>query len=283
MTHYFVTGATGTIGAKVLKYLQQQQKEVYWGSRKRTTDKPGQRYFDFENHRSCSEALRDIDVLFLMRPPQLSDQAIIPVIDNAVLQGVQHIVFMSVQGAENMPFIPHAKIEKHIQHRPIAYTFLRPGYFMENLTGALKTDVQTGTIYLPAGKAHFAWTHGDDIALAAAKVMTQSNQHKAQAYTLTGKALLNFDEACACLRQYDKSIRYKDSDWFSFYKRRQSLGDSRNFILIMGAIHYLQRFQKTQLSPSLETLIQNERPVSTLIDFIEAHRGELFLAEKTTN
>ncbi len=118
-----------------------------------------------------------------MRPPQLSEQAIIPVIDNAVLQGVQHIVFMSVQGAEQMPFIPHAKIEKHIQRRPISYTFLRPGYFMENLTGALKKDVQTGTIYLPAGKARFAWTHGDDIALAAAKVMTQSHQHKGQAYT----------------------------------------------------------------------------------------------------
>lgn len=275
MTRYFVSGATGTIGKKVLHYLQSWRKEVYWGTRNPNSHENGQRYFDIKDQRRCSEALRSIDVLFLIRPPQLSDQAIIPLIDNAVLQGVQHIVFMSVQGAEQMPFTPHAKIEKHIQKRGIAYTFLRPGYFMENLTGPLKKDIQQGRIYLPAGRARFAWTHGEDIALAAAQVMANHYEHKGQAYTLTGPEALNFEEVCAAMQKYGIKVVYKDSDGLSFYRHRKAQGDAPIFIAIMGTIHYLQRFQKLNLNHTLAELIQKERPISTLKDFLKAHKETL--------
>ncbi len=41
MSRYFVTGATGTIGNQVLRYLQRWQKDVYWGCRENIIDKPG--------------------------------------------------------------------------------------------------------------------------------------------------------------------------------------------------------------------------------------------------
>lgn len=68
MTRYFISGATGTIGKKVLRYLQGWQKEVYGGTRDTNPSENHQRYFDFKDQRSCSEALKDIDVLFFNAP-----------------------------------------------------------------------------------------------------------------------------------------------------------------------------------------------------------------------
>lgn len=50
--------------------------------------------------------------MFLMRPPQLGDPTVLNrFVDVAAKDGVEHIVFLSVDGAERRSFLPHAKTE----------------------------------------------------------------------------------------------------------------------------------------------------------------------------
>ena len=42
--------------------------------------------------------------------------------------------FLSVQGAESNPIVPHHRIERAICDLGLPYTLLRPSFFMQNLT-----------------------------------------------------------------------------------------------------------------------------------------------------
>lgn len=58
-------------------------------------------YFDFADEESMSQALKSIDVLFLLRPPQLTNvnKYFKSLIRIAVREKIDHSVFLSVQGA----------------------------------------------------------------------------------------------------------------------------------------------------------------------------------------
>jgi uncharacterized protein YbjT (DUF2867 family) len=83
--------------------------------------------FDFTKPETFYPALQGVRRLFLVRPPAISQvkQFIYPFIDVARKTGVEHIVFLSILGAESLSVTPHAKIEQYIQLVGIPYTFLR--------------------------------------------------------------------------------------------------------------------------------------------------------------
>lgn len=70
-------------------------------------------------------ALDGCDLLFLLRPPQISEvgKYFKPLIDMAKTCNIQHILFLSVQGVEHSSIIPHHKIEQLIVASKIPYTF----------------------------------------------------------------------------------------------------------------------------------------------------------------
>lgn len=106
------------------------------------------------------ESLDGFDSLFLMRPPQIGDipRYFKPVVDRIAKSSIRRVVFLSVQGAEDMAYLPHAKIEKLLAESGLSYVFLRPGYFMSNLLTTLRADlVEKGEIFLPAGRLKFNW------------------------------------------------------------------------------------------------------------------------------
>ncbi len=98
---------------------------------------------DLEDTATFSPALRGVDILFLLRPPQISDvdRYFKPLLDPALVRKVKHIAFLSVQGVENSTIIPHHKIERLIRESGIPYTFLSPAYFMQNFTTTLRKDL----------------------------------------------------------------------------------------------------------------------------------------------
>ncbi|MDZ4821928.1 MAG: NAD(P)H-binding protein, partial [Flavobacteriales bacterium] len=107
-----ITGATGNVGMSVLKHLTTQNNnlKVFAGVRNIEKEKDKLQEFnvslvtfDFENVPSFRPALKGIDILFLLRPPQLADveKYFKPLIDEVVKCDVKQIVFLSVQGVEN--------------------------------------------------------------------------------------------------------------------------------------------------------------------------------------
>jgi uncharacterized protein YbjT (DUF2867 family) len=100
-----ITGATGNVGLAVLRALQATPAnlQVLAGVRNLHEDSPkltglavSPIHFDFEDTSTFAPALQGVDVLFLLRPPQLADVAryFQPLIAAAKDAAVKHILFL---------------------------------------------------------------------------------------------------------------------------------------------------------------------------------------------
>ena len=240
MTKILITGATGNVGMEVIEALNNLDKpfEIYAGIKDLGKDKLIlERFnvktiaFDFTDINTFKAALVQCDVLFLLRPPQISDvtQFFKPLVETVFQCGVKHIVFLSVQGVEKSTIIPHHKIEKLIVESSISYTFLRPAYFMQNFTTTLRNDlIVNKRIFLPAGKAKFTLIDVTDIGKVAAKILTEINNHVNKSYELTNREKLTFGEMAEKLSKgLNTIIRYESPNLLKFFLVKRKVSFSR--------------------------------------------------------
>ena len=109
-----LTGSTGNVGKPLAKLLREAKIDFARGVR--SIKGLGERRLDFADRTSFAYALDGIETVFLIRPPALADVSkyFIPFLEVAKEKGVSKIVFLSLQGAESISFVPHAKIEKAV-------------------------------------------------------------------------------------------------------------------------------------------------------------------------
>lgn len=191
-----ITGATGNIGVEVISNLiySNTSHEVFVAVRDIAKAKnkfkkyPQLQYkqFDFENQKSFADAFNNIDIVFLLRPPHIADvnKVFVPMLNAMKQQKSDAVVFLSVQGAETNKLIPHYKIEQQIRNMNFEYIFLRPSYFMQNLTTTLLDEIKhNNRIFLPAGNAHFNWIDANDIGKFAGIVLNSFERYSNTAKT----------------------------------------------------------------------------------------------------
>lgn len=275
MTRIFITGATGNVGSEVIRALMPlaQKVRVVAGVRDLARD-PKQisekgvefKHFDFEDAATFLPALSACDLLFLVRPPQLSDveKYFVPLIAAAKKSAVQHIVFLSVQGVESSTLIPHHKIERLIVKSGLVYTFLRPAYFMQNLTTTLRADlIKHQRVFLPAGDARFTLIHTRDIGAVAAAILSNPAAHQNRAYDLTAEDRLTFAEMTHRISAgIGRNIRYISPSLVRFFIEKRREGVPPGFILVMIMLHYLPRFQKEAPITATVEQLTGRKPVS---------------------
>jgi uncharacterized protein YbjT (DUF2867 family) len=94
--------------------------------------------------------------------------------------------------------------ERALEQSGLAYTILRPVFFMQNLFGMLRH----GAIRTATGHGRVAMIDARDIANAAVTALT-SDSYDGKTYTLTGPDALSFDEVASILaRQTGIQIRH---------------------------------------------------------------------------
>jgi uncharacterized protein YbjT (DUF2867 family) len=275
MKNILITGATGNVGFEVIKSLQKINKtdKIVAGVRDLVQDKikfVGQKIemieLDFMNPATYSNALKNIDYLFLLRPPQLTEvgKYFEPFIKIAQKCGVKHIVFLSVQGVEKSSIIPHHKIEKLIVESGISFSFLRPAYFMQNFSTTLEQDlVNKDLIFIPAGKAKFTLIDVEDIGKVAAKILTNPTEYVNKSYELTCNEKLTFQEMADKLSKgLGRKITYESPNLWKFYFQKRRENVASGFILVLIMLHYLPRFQKVPNNTDWVEKITGEKPKS---------------------
>jgi len=287
MTSVLITGATGNVGIEVLSALKKLEHhlEIYagvrdteFGNEKLANFNIKNIKFDFTNSETFVPALQNIDLLFLIRPPQISDvnKYFAPLIEIIKQSSVKHIVFLSVQGVEKSKIIPHHKIEKLILDSKIPYTFLRPAYFMQNFTTTLRNDlVNNQRIYLPAGQAKFTIIDVADIGAVTAKVLTEPKNHINKSYELTNNESLTFTEMAEKISKgIGKTINFISPNLLQFFltKRKENLPSM--FILVMIMLHYFPRFQKTPKTTDCVKIITGQEPKS-FDNFVLSNKKQL--------
>ncbi|MDZ7757757.1 NmrA family NAD(P)-binding protein [Rhodohalobacter sp.] len=284
---FLITGATGNVGVEVIRYLMNPDHDHTIIAGVRNIEKAKEKFrnfsdleyvsFDFEDPATFNDALQNVDSVFLLRPPHISDVETYfrPLIEKIKEKSVREILFLSVQGAEKSGVIPHNKIESLISEYNIDHIFLRPSYFMQNLTTTLLPDIrEKGCIILPAGRAAFNWIDVKNIGEAAAIMLTRFSELKNQAYELTGYENANFYEVAELInRAIPGTVEYKNVNPVRFFWLKWREGMPPGKIVVMIALHFLPRFQQEpEMSDIYETLT-GKKPAS-LAEFIEREKDE---------
>lgn len=281
MAPILVTGATGNVGAEVVRLLRDRGYDVRAAVRdpagQRNALEDGVRYvaFDFAEPSTFAAALTGVRRMFLLRPPQLSDakRYMYPVIDAAKAAGVEQIVFLSLLGVENNHFVPHYAIEQYLIKSGVPWTMLRAGFFMQNLSTTHRAEIRDrDEIFVPAGAGKTSFVDVRDLAAVAALALTEDG-HANNAYALTGSyALTYYQVANALSEALGRRIVYRKPGLWAFIRRWQQNGTPLSFTLVMAGIYTTARLGLAgRLAPDTTDLLG--RPPITIQQFAQDYKA----------
>jgi uncharacterized protein YbjT (DUF2867 family) len=204
MSRVLVTGATGTVGSRAVAELRRRGLPVraFVRDPARAAALLGREVElavgDFGDPGSLRRALRAVDEVLLSsanHPRQAEHE--IAVIDAAAAAGVRRVVKVSAVGARaGSPeaFADwHGRSERHLAASGVPAVVLRAGFFMSNLLASAESVREAGRLFAAVDGARIAMVDPQDVAAAAAAVLTQEG-HDGRAYLLTGPEALTYDE-----------------------------------------------------------------------------------------
>lgn len=199
-----VTGATGVVGGALVKELFRRQKKEVRAAIHADNFSPQLKTFTSEQVKlnygdfaTIDRALQGINSLFLATPIAREQvEYARRMIDRAILFGVDHIVDLSIWGAELEPGTQfsrwHRRIEKYLENCGVAYTIIRPNMFMQNFLRYAQPS--GGFIYLPLNSTSVSYIDVTDVAAVITEVLIAGKEHFGATYELTGPQSLTVDD-----------------------------------------------------------------------------------------
>ncbi|MGO4754647.1 SDR family oxidoreductase, partial [Streptomyces sp. 2MCAF27] len=227
-----VTGSTGRLGGRVARRLAERgvPQKLLVRSPERAPRLPGAVAVrgDYADQDAVREALAGTRTVFMVSASESADRLAQhkAFVDAVVEAGVRHLVYVSFYGAApDATFTlarDHFHTEQHIRASGLAYTFLRDNFYAEFVPDLVGED---GVMRGPAGQGRAAFVGQDDIADAAAAVLSRPDDHTGIAYDLTGPDSLTLDEAAAILsEQLGRTVTYQQETVEEAYASRASYG-----------------------------------------------------------
>ncbi|KQR17246.1 NmrA family NAD(P)-binding protein [Cellulomonas sp. Leaf334] len=270
-----VTGATGNVGSVVLSELLACNADVRAATHggRSIAGAPTVR-FDFTDQATWAPAFAGVDAMFVVRPPALGNvkRDLLPALGAALDTGVRHMVFLSLQGAEKNPVVPHASVERWMRSSGVDWTFVRASFFHQNLSTTHLTDVRDrAEIVVPAGRGATAFVDAEDVGAVAAAALLDRDAHANRAWTITGNQALTYTEVADVLTtELGRPIHYARPGVLRYARHaHRKLGMPWGMVAVTTAIYTTARLGLADsLSDDLRTVLGRDP-----IDFATfAHR-----------
>jgi uncharacterized protein YbjT (DUF2867 family) len=199
---YLITGATGSIGRQIIQQLQAMGEEVSALSRRPDhANLPTEvKIFggDLTKGQIQAGAFEGVKSVFLFP----ADGDVGAFLDKAKAANIEHIVVLSSlavaaehrRDLDSASYRHHKAIEQAVEASGLAYTFLRPGSFANNLRFWSYSIKTSGTVYGPYPQSAQSLIHEADIAAVAVTILTMAGGHIGAKYALTGPQSLTQTE-----------------------------------------------------------------------------------------
>jgi uncharacterized protein YbjT (DUF2867 family) len=243
-----VTGASGNLGREVVKALLDKGYDVKAATRdvrKISTSKSVRAVrFDYAEPSTFADALDAVRGLFLVAPPMDPEAPakLVPFVKKAKEAGVRHVVFASALGVDQNEQAPLRVIERALMDSGLAYTILRPNFFMENFsTGFIAPMIkhQNG-IFLAAGDGKTSFISTKDIAEVAATAFSEA--HYGKEYNLTGPEALDHSQAAKTISDaIGRAVSYHTLPEEAMLQGARNQGMPEGAVQYMGILYAVVR------------------------------------------
>lgn len=157
---------------------------------------------DYNNYASMVEAFKGIDKLLLVSGSDVVNRGKqqINAVNAAKEAGVKHIIYTSFERkneTETSPVAflakPHIDTENQIKASGMAYTILKNNLYLDVLPMFFGKQVLETGIFIPAGDTKAAYALRNDMAEAAANILT-SQGHENKEYSLSNSENISLQE-----------------------------------------------------------------------------------------
>ncbi|MFJ2346731.1 NAD(P)H-binding protein [Streptomyces antimycoticus] len=202
-----VLGATGKTGRRILARLRLRGTPVRAASRSSRTR------FDWSDPGGWDATLRGIAVAYVVAPRVPGP--VHEFVARAEAAGVRRLVLLSGRGSDtwgDSSFgLDMRSAEDAVRGSALEWTVLRPSNFAQNFDeDVFHAPLVAGELALPAGKVPEPFIDAEDVADAAAAVLTETGRHAGRSYELTGPRALTFGEAVELIsRASGRPIAYR--------------------------------------------------------------------------
>jgi uncharacterized protein YbjT (DUF2867 family) len=169
-----VTGAGGTVSSELIKELESAKapfRAAYFSKKKAEAARAkgiDAVIMDYNRPEMLRAAFQGCVKLFLLGPNALNQtQLELNAVEAAKAVGVRHIVKQSVMRADEEAFslaLVHRPVEKAIEASSMAWTFLRPNSFMQNVVTFMGETIKAeAAFYSASGEAKISHVDVRDI------------------------------------------------------------------------------------------------------------------------
>jgi uncharacterized protein YbjT (DUF2867 family) len=216
-----ITGATGRIGRRVVERLVAAQQSVRVLVRDQEKARrllpDGVEIIEgdlcaIDVVRAAVDGTQAVLLLSTVAPDQVELQG--NVVKAALASSRPYIVKISGLATALDSYVDsgrwHAETEQQIKAGGLPYTFLRPLFFMQNLSFLIASATAEGLIRSGVGDAKIAMVDVEDIAAVAAQLLIERRSLMNQAVTLTAAECVTYDEVAQALGQVlEREVRYQ--------------------------------------------------------------------------
>ncbi|WP_433556556.1 NAD(P)H-binding protein [Pseudonocardia xinjiangensis] len=202
-----VLGATGKTGRRILARLRLHGTPV------RAASRSSRVRFDWSDPGGWDAALQGVTAVYVVAPRVPGP--VHEFVARAEAAGVQRLVLLSGRGADtwgDSPFgLDMRSAEDAVRGSALEWTVLRSSNFDQNFDeDVFHAPLLTGELALPAGAVPEPFIDIEDVADAAAAVVTEPGRHAGRIYEVTGPRGITFAEAVDLIsRASGQPITYK--------------------------------------------------------------------------
>lgn len=222
-------------------------------------------------------ALKGVDALFLLSSSADPYPQEAPAVAAAKAAGVKRIVKLSAMGADadsaNGFFRGHARVERLLEESGLAWTSLRPSFFMQNWLAYHAGPVKAGQpIYANTGNGRMGFIDTRDIAAVAAAALTEPG-HEGRVYELTGpEALSNGEGAARLAKALGREVAFVPVPDQAAYQAMLGMGMPADYVWSLTTLNQAVRQGKADVVTQTVELVTGA-PARSLDAFFAEHRA----------